>query len=182
MRPRFYKILSLTAIIVATMPLLFSHTGCAKEYSFEGADTLHHVGPPIPIAVQDELPQCAACDSYADPVSPGQWSLKAMQSQACGTVDTAIINLERTYFTFFGPSACSRDTGMVITVYLENDSLNRSRTNVIVNRVAFYYYDRVTPSYIYITTPNTAFSVLIENYDHQSRIATGRFGGNVFRT
>ena len=69
-----------------------------------------------------------------------------------------------------------------MTVYVENETLNHDITNLSINRVAFYYYDRVTPSYIYISDRNIAFSVHIDSYRHQSRILTGSFRGGALRT
>ena len=164
--------------------LFINGTGCSKEYSFEGANVNVPDTIPRPILppVVRELPVCNACAAYTNPVELNQWSLKANESAACGVLDTAIINLERNAFTFFGPSACSRDTGLVMTVYLENDALNHDISNMTVDRVAFYYYDRVTPSYIYISSHNTVFTVHIDSYKHQSKILIGSFSGNVFRS
>ena len=96
---------------------------------------------------------------------------------ACGKADTAIVINNRTVFTFFGPSSCSIDTGMVITVYLENDTLNRDISNLITNKVAFYYYDHVAPSYILMSQTYSPFSVTLETYNHQTKLATGSFTG-----
>jgi len=167
-------------MVSAGVFILLNITGCAKEYSFEGSNTHPRdtvIVPPPPPPAASELPHCSSCDHLTTPVQLNHWSLKAQQSQACGTIDTAIITLERTSFTFFGPSSCSRDTGMVITAYL-NESLDRDKTNIQVSRVAFYYYDRVTPSYIYMTYPTTPFYLHIDTYNHQTKIATGTFGGS----
>ncbi len=175
-RPKYIFFVIVSAVVF----ILLNFTRCAKEYSFEGANTRPRdtvIVPPPPPPAASELPHCSSCDHLTTPVQLNHWSLKAQQAQACGTIDTAIITLERTSFTFFGPSSCSRDTGMVITAYL-NDSLDRDKTNIQVDRVAFYYYDRVTPSYIYITYPTTPFYVHIDTYNHQTKIATGTFGGS----
>ena len=184
MKPLFFWNFFLDKIVAgaAMLLLLINNTGCSKEYSFEGGpvnaapDSL----PPPPIV--RVLPFCSICATYPETLKLNQWSLKAEQSEACGILDTAIINLERNSFTFFGPSACSGDTGLVMTVYLENDALNRDITNLTIDRVAFYYYDRVTPSYIYINNHNTVFSAHVDSYQHQSKILIGSFSGNVFRT
>jgi hypothetical protein len=96
---------------------------------------------------------------------------------ACGKLDTAIVINNRTVFTFFGPSSCSIDTGIVVTVYLQNDTLNRDIPYLYTNKVSFFYYDRVTPSYILISQVYSPFSLILENYDHQTRLATGSFSG-----
>jgi hypothetical protein len=162
--------------------LLFLQTGCDKEYSFEAGgvppvrDTIRN--PPPPAA--HEFPVCPACVANVG-TDLSEWSFKSGNSFLCGKADTAIITLERTSFTFFGPSSCSKDTGMVITVYLEGNSLTGDRTNITTTHNAFYYYDRVTPSYIFISQINSLFTVTITSYNHQARIATGTFHGNVLR-
>jgi hypothetical protein len=176
----------LRLVINTTMVLLaVCNTDCRKEYSYEGGsapsvrDTVPPPPPPPPIVY--ELPFCASCAVYTNPIQLNKWSLKAGNAFACGTLDTAIINLERTSFTFFGPSTCSRDTGLVMTVYVENEKLNRDISNLVINRVAFYYYDRVTPSHIYMNMPNVAFSVVVDSYNHQTKILTGSFRGSALR-
>jgi len=65
---------------------------------------------------------------------------------------------------------------------LPNDTLNKDRQNIILEHNAFYYYDRVTPSDILVSRQNIPFTVIIDQYDHQSKMAKGRFEGNVFKT
>ena len=184
MRPDFFfkKVFFVLILYIPAQLILLYTTGCVKEYSQENVFTEPPPDSSSNAPAVHELPSCTACVLFTDPVGLNQWSLQAQQSQACGIVDTAIIDLQRSYFTFFGPSACSPDTGMVITVYLENEKLDRDRTNLRVDKVAFYYYDRVTPSYIYMTSSASAFFVQIDNYNHQTRIASGRFGGSAFRS
>lgn len=166
--------------LFATLLWLLISFSCSKEVSFEGGgtpspvDTIHPMPPP------SEFPVCAACATN-NGTALSTWTFKSGNSVFCGKADTAIINLERNAFTFFGPSSCSKDSGMVITVYLEGDSLNRDITNLTSSHNAFYYYDRVAPSYIFISQANSLFTVTITSYNHQSRIATGTFHGNVIR-
>jgi hypothetical protein len=154
---------------------------CTKEYSFEGGgmnvrvDTL-----PVPVPVITD-PVCPACiNNTASGLS--EWTFKSANWKLCGRADTAIALGNRTAFTFFGPSTCSSDTGMVITVYLDNDTLNRDKQNLHIDRAAFYCYDRVTPTYIFMSQNSNTFSVTIDNYHHATGIVTGTFGGTVFRT
>lgn len=154
---------------------------CAKEYSFEGGT----LPPPVdttrgPQPV-DPVPVCPACTGSVA-AGPDEWTFKSGNWKLCGKADTAIALGDRTTFTFFGPSTCSADTGMVITVYLSGDTLNRDRQNLHINRAAFYCYERVTPSYIYMSQSSAAFSVIIESYVHSTGIAVGSFRGTVFRT
>lgn len=177
------KCFQVPAIAVA-MYLFVLVAGCTKEYSCEGCNTnVPADSLPIPATppVASELPVCPSCNTFPDPVELGQWSLKAQQSQACGIIDTAIINPERTAFTFYGPSACSADTGMVLTVYMENRVLNQDISNITINRSSFYFFDRVTPSDIYMSRQTVVFPVHIDWYDHQTKIISGSFSGTVFR-
>src|SRR6185503_9799701 len=154
-------------------------SGCKKEYSFEGANTNNDtiVRPPgPPTGISYNFPVCAYCNSLTT-TELWTWSFKMENALLCGKLDTAIVINNRTVFTFFGPSACSIDTGMVITVYLENDTLNRDIPYLITNKVSFFYYDHVGPSYIFISQAYSPFSATIENYNHQTRIATGTFTG-----
>jgi hypothetical protein len=157
--------------------LLFQ--ACAKEYSYEGGGTIVRLDTlPIPIVTG---PVCPACINNTT-VSLSGWNFKSGNWEVCGMADTAIALGSRTSFTFFGPSTCSSDTGMVITVYLGNDTLNRDKQNLHINRAAFYCYDRVTPSYIYLSQNSSTFFVTIENYVHATGIVTGTFRGSVYRT
>jgi len=151
---------------------------CTKEYSFEGSRINVRVDT-LPVPVNTD-PVCPACTNSAAP-GLSEWNFKSVNWKLCGRADTAIALGDRTSFTFFGPSTCSSDTGMVITVYLGNDTLNRDKQNLHIDRAAFYCYDRVTPSYIFMSQNSNMFSVIIENYNHATGIATGTFRGTVFR-
>jgi hypothetical protein len=159
-------------------------SSCAKEYSFEGAnprpamDTVR-LPPPPP---SYDFPVCSFCNSLPPTPDLWTWSFKMENVPACGKADTAIVLNDRTVFTFFGPSSCSGDTGMVITVYLQNDTLNRDIRYLSTNKVSFFYYDRVTPSYIFMSQVYSPFSLSLENYNHQTRIATGKFEGSALRS
>lgn len=168
-----------SALIFSLLLLLVM--GCAKEYSYEGGEINVRVDTVRGPVVINTDPVCPACVNNTT-TQLSEWSFKSGNWKLCGKADTAIINLERTAFTFFGPSACSADTGMVITVYLGTDSLNRDRNSLTINRTGFYCYDRVTPSYIFMSQANSIFSVTIDSYEHATKIATGTFHGNVVRS
>lgn len=156
---------------------------CNKEYSFEGGgnpppvDTIHPPPPPPP----PSSPVCPACINAGEPALD-EWSFKSGTWKLCGTSDSAIALGNRTAFTFFGPSACSVDTGMAITIYLNTDTLNRDLHNLTNNRAAFYCYERVTPSYIYMSQSSSNFTATITSYDHAAHIISGTFSGNVMRS
>lgn len=169
-------------LLLYSLLMLLLWQGCAKEYSYEGGtvnirtDTTTGGGGG---GTGNTDPVCAACVNVTEPLT-GEWSFRSGSWKLCGTADSAIALGNRTAFTFYGPSACSADTGMAITIYL-NDTLNRDRTNLLNNRGAFYCYDRVTPSYIFMSPTNGFFSVNITSYVHSTREVTGTFYGNVIR-
>lgn len=95
----------------------------------------------------------------------------------CGKVTRAIKNIENTAMTFFGPSACSADTGLIITAYFITPGLSASTTKQLAHRVSLEYYDNVTPSPIADAPFTTPFSLVIEQYNQQTGEATGTFSG-----
>jgi len=169
------KILHILA--VSLLLLLIFNSGCAKEYSYEGGNVITDtVNPPNPVAWV--CPDCIGKDTQIE----SKWSFHNDNFFYCGTIDTAIVNPERTGFTFFGPSSCSIDSGMVITVYLDGYVLNKDINNITTQKAGFYYYDNVTPTIMLITRQAIPFTVTIDSYIHQTRMATGTFGGTVYRT
>jgi hypothetical protein len=153
-------------------------SGCAREYSFEGADpppqqdtTSTPGGLPGPQPII--CPSCTGNETYQE----NRWSLSIGSNNFCGIIDTTIALPARTGFTFYGPSACSNDSGMVITIYLNGDTLNHNLQSLNLYRNGFYYYDNLTPSYLVITQPGQPFTVFIESYDHSTRLIKGSFYG-----
>jgi hypothetical protein len=164
-------------IILFFICLLFIQS-CAKEFSYErkpdvvvAADT---------ILTKSFLPACMLCND-ANRTGMKKWSFSQKNSVQCGDIDTAIITPNRNAFTFFGPSSCSVDTGLVITAYLDEFKLDKDISNFTTNHVAFYYYDHVKPSYIFMVRPPLNFSLTIESYIHQTGIIKGSFRGSAFR-
>ncbi len=153
--------------------------GCAKEYSYEGdpsRDTIPigDTAATIPVS----LPFCAGCSGMDDFIFL-KWSCKYDTSLLCGNITDAVITPDRNAFTFFGPSACSLDTGLVMTVYLDSDSLNRDKNGLTINHTIFEYYDNTTNIDIF-NSGKLGFSLTIDTYEHSTGIAKGRFSGNVY--
>ena len=153
-------------------------TACTKEYSYEGGDTppVDTIQPPITTAYI--CPSCIGNEKYIE----DRWSIRDDTLLRCGIIDTAIVNPERTGFTFYGPSSCSADTGIVMTILFDTLHLNRNITNFTFSRSAFYYYDNVGQTYIYMSRQSYPFTVTLETYDHQTRLATGSFNGIAYKT
>ncbi|MGE5108515.1 MAG: hypothetical protein ACM3H8_13270 [Sphingobacteriales bacterium] len=161
--------------------LIILLSGCYKEYSYEKQDDIPVQLPVDTIKpVTAEFPVCSSCIETAEPQA-SKWSFKSGNSLLCGRIDTAILTFERSAFTFFGPSSCSLDTGLVITVYLEDNPLNSDKFNLTIKKTAFYYYQHGAP-YIFMTDPGTRFTVTIDSYIHATHVISGTFSGSAFRS
>jgi len=164
--------------------VLLQNTRCAKEYSFEGArvdsmttgvgDTVTSQTPP------PSFPSCSSCNP-SDPITLGHWSFKTGNSYQCGTfTNSGFFNgFSKQDFTFFGPSACSIDTGIVVSVYLPV-ALDRDQFNLTTEQTAFYYYDHNATADIYQSRAPFVFSVTVQSFIEATGIVTGTFSGTVF--
>lgn len=154
--------------------LLFS---CKKEYSYEGGPVIIIDTGTTNIPKPYICPSCAGADQFIE----GKWSFYHGSDLYCGGIDTAIAAPARNGFTFFGPSSCSIDSGLVMTINTEPALLNQDVFNSTTNKVGMYYYDNAVQTYPFITQPGFLFSVTIESYIYQTRVMTGRFNGIVIR-
>lgn len=155
--------------------IFFTLLSCKKEYSYEG-------GPPIVIDTSSNniiapyiCPSCIGADNFIE----GKWSMYNGSKFYCGIIDTAIAAPARNGFTVFGPSLCSIDSGLVLTINTEPTILNQDVFNSITTRVGMYYYDNVAQTYPFITQSGFQFSVTIESYIHQTKMMIGTFNGIV---
>ena len=178
------RLLYISCIIFILYLQLSGFSGCVKEYSYEGGPA----NDPLPIndtiSIPDttvipliSFPFCAGCSSMDDYIL-STWKFKSNGSLLCGTVTNAVITPERNGFTFFGPSACSADTGLVMTVFLNAEALDRDQSNITTNIVTFQYYDNATLSDIFNSGLRTVLFT-IDTYVQATGIAKGRFAGNV---
>ena len=163
--------------------LVLLNTRCAKEYSFEGAkvDTLSRGGGDTLVSqIPTSFPPCGLCDPSM-PITLGHWSFKTGNAYQCGTFTSSgfFSGFSKTNFTFFGPSACSVDTGIVVSVYLPV-ALDRDQYNLTTQQTAFYYYDHNAPADIFQSRHTAVFSVTVQSFIDATRIVTGTFGGTVF--
>ena len=172
----------LVCYLLCCMVLLaFIVPGCSREYSFEGNDTLNRPVP-LPIdtaAVKDTTPtlQIDSCAGCANVFIEGQWFLKLNGTSFCGKIDTAIVSAERNGFTFFGPSTCSPDFGLIITVRLDENKLNQNLQNLQLIKSSIYYYDNIGGIYVVQSEQGKPFSVVISSYDNITKKAEGSFSG-----
>src|SRR5688572_1671071 len=112
--------------IVTSIVLLYQYCSCSKEFSYE-RNPLEPVNPDT-VMLTKTIPGCSVCNSVNSTVLK-RWSFTQKNSLHCGVVDTAIITPNRNAFTFFGPSSCSSDTGLVITAYLDPMKLDKDVFN-----------------------------------------------------
>lgn len=168
-------------ILFFLLQIILLQSGCKKEYSYEGGPALviTHDSVVVPPVIVNTLPGCSLCRP-ADELILGKWNFKTGNSFICGSVDASGFIAEKTAFTFFGPSACSIDTGLVITIYLPV-ILDQDRNNIFINKAAFYYYDHHAATDILISLQTAQFSATIDSYIYATGIATGRFSGTVFK-
>lgn len=178
MRPS--KLLYYLTLLLVTSIFLIHTSGCQKEYSFEGGDSSFIIHDSIsqPPVIK-EFPSCSLCNEK-DAVALGSWNFKTGNSYLCGTVTNGGFVGGTTFFTFFGPSACSDDTGLVMSVYLPI-SFDQDRENVIASHIALYYYNHNSPNDIFDSEPPYPFQFIIQSYSQSTGIATGTFSGTVYR-
>ncbi len=169
--------------VILGVGVFFYVPGCKKDHSYEGGTigdttTIPPILPPDPVV--NKIPYyCIECVGH-DKVEMGRWSFKIDTSLFCGVITASPITPERLAFTFFGPSSCSLDSGLIMTVNMNGIALNADKSNVTSNRVAMEYYDNVTgPDMLYSKTI-TEMSLTIESYIHQTKIASGYFSGTVY--
>jgi hypothetical protein len=172
-----FRVSILKNALPALVFVLF-YCSCTKEYSYE-ASPITTDTTTIPTVIQPYIcPACIGNETFQE----NKWSFRNNGLLRCGEIDTAISNPTRTGFTFYGPSACSKDTGMIMTILLDTLRLNRNISNVTYSMSAFYYYDNVGNTYIYMNRQQSPFTVTIESYTHADRMITGSFSGFGYRT
>jgi hypothetical protein len=162
--------------------LALLQTACKKEYSCEGCRTIaivHDTVAIVPPVIINKFPQCSLCKA-SDDLQFGKWNFKTGNSFLCGSVDGSGFIAAKTAFTFFGPSACSIDTGIVVTIYLP-EPLDQDKYDIPIEHVAFYYYDHNAPKDIFISLHTAPFTATIQSFIYSTGIATGTFSGTVYK-
>jgi len=173
------------SIITIFATLLFFFVSCEKEYSYEaGTVTGTPVLPPADTVAHTDsvvagiFTPCTACTSI-NGNTPGSWSFKTGNAQVCGEVDTAFtLNHERDVLTFFGPSFCGSDSGLIFTVNLSS-GLTANAVNIPASFTAYYYYHTGSPN-ILVSLASQPFNLMITSYNHSAHIATGTFSGTAY--
>ena len=153
-----------------------SFSGCAKDYSYEGGPAVDTLTDTLfvhdsTVVSDTRFPYCEGCHFTNDTISLF-WKFTFDTSLLCGNISNAVITPGREGFTFFGPSSCSVDTGLVMTVFLDTaNALNKDQYNITTNNVSLQYYDNTTQSDIFISTrPSILFT--IDSYNHSTGMAS----------
>ena len=167
-------------LLFLVLQIVLQTTGCKKEYSCESCIVaLQHDSVVTSPAISPSFIGCSLCRA-TDDLLLSKWNFKTGNTFVCGSVSDAGTIGGGQAFTFFGPSACSIDTGIVVSVYL-NTFFDHDMYNVTLTNVAFYYYDHHASQDIFIRYPEKPFSLTIQSFISSTRIMTGSFSGTVFK-
>ncbi len=172
--------------LVTVILFLQIEFACTKEYSYERKDIhqdttmiidttkVHDTATAFPLV----FPYCSTCDSTA-PLTPAKWNFRINNSFVCGNLTNALMNIEKDAFTFFGPSACSVDSGIVVTAYFPPEAFVNDAVNITTNRVHFEYYDNTVMYDLLESKKPYVFSLTIDSFSTQTKRAKGHFNGYV---
>jgi hypothetical protein len=181
MKPRKFVT---TATVVLALLAGMCNAGCFKEeYSYEGRST-----PPADSTINTDtttdiplnnLPvlQCHLCNN--DPVKSMQWRFMYGTKPLCGTATKAVMSPEKNALTFYGPSACSVDTGLIINAFFDV-LLDQSRSNVRAAQASFHYYNKNSADDVFRSLPAFPFTLVIDQYTPETKTAAGHFSGDAF--
>jgi len=171
-------------VVLCLVLAFFAFISCSKEYSYEGGPIT--IGPPpvrdspiLPTFDPGALAGCSLCPQL-DTANKFYWSFKTGNAQLCGLIDTAILNLERNTFTFFGPSVCASDSGLIFSVALGSTILSSDVYNQNAANAVFYYYKTNAP-FVLISRSSQPFQLTISSYIYATKIAVGTFSGFGYR-
>lgn len=170
-------------LFVLVLPAIsVSTTGCWKEYSFEKRDSIQSL--PVPVTPNPAPPasnfSCCSLCKETDTLKLGEWGFKAGNTYLCGSATSSGFMGSYRFFTLFGPSACSIDTGLVINVLVPLP-LTEDRFDINASEVDFYYYTRFSQTHLFNNRVSNEISVSVQSYINSTSIAIGSFHGTVHR-
>ncbi len=157
--------------------------GCKKEYSLEG-NPLQII--PIPAdttsardtaGIAMAFPYCNTC-SYSNMAAELTWSFKIDTSLFCGNVTNGVISPDGKGMTFFGPSACSRNYGLIITAFFNDAVFTMDQNHLVATHVTLQFYDHTGTSDILQSKPPLVFGLIFDTYSKFTKQATGSFNGS----
>lgn len=174
------SIVNISSIIFLLAIGLLVAVSCNKEYSFEGDLPDPVVIVPGGAGTGNGLyPFCNDCKGH-DKFEYGRWSFWVGNSFFCGRVTDGVASPDRKGFTFFGPSTCSADTGLIMTIYLHNNTLMGDKYNIVSTKTLMQYYDNITPSDMFVSQNNAEMTLIVDQYIQSTLISRGRFFGKVY--
>src|SRR5258706_3842643 len=135
---------------ISVLYILAFTGGCKKEYSYEGGPIQGPIQFPDSTVTGDStiiedstsiitFPKCSGCNTEA--LSTLTWSFKVGSSLLCGNVTRGVVSPDGGGMTFFGPSSCSRDSGLIITAFFNDQTLRKDQSNITASRASLEYYD-----------------------------------------
>ena len=174
------KVFFIVCLALACCVLLLNIQGCTKEYSYEiqPVDTTGN-GPDSTDTLQTDFIyfQCPQCEKNPGYIM-GKWSFMIDSFSFCGIVTGEVMLTERTAFTFFGPSTCSADSGLIITCYMD-EPFAEEAAYVSVDLVTLRYYNHPGAKDMLLADASLGFALVIQNYSKTTGIMSGYFIGNV---
>jgi len=174
------KVFFVVCLAFACCTLLLNIQGCRKEYSYERQpiDTTGTEPDSTDTIPNDVVySQCPLCEK--DPgYAMGKWSFMIDTFTFCGIVTGEVMLDERTAFTFFGPSACSTDSGLIITCYM-NEPFAEEAEYVSVDVITLRYYNHRGTKDMLQADASLGFALVIQSYSKTTGIMRGIFSGNV---
>lgn len=129
----------------------------------------------VPPKYSFHVPACLSCGI---PDQQKVWSFEIGASKLCGVVTDAVTTPDNTAFTFFGPSACSRDTGIIIEAFF-GIPFNRDLYKIRSVHASIQYYDNVTLSNVFTSWYVSGFAITVDTFSFSARQVSGRFQGLV---
>lgn len=179
---KFYKSYIIIALTFCVCAITLCMSSCKKEYSFEGSalnsDTtlLRDTSIIVDTSISTiKLVSCKSC-STIDTAAGSFWSFELGKTKLCGGITRTVISPDSLGMTFFGPSLCSRDSGLIITAFFLENAFNKNQTNIVASRASLQYYDNITPSDVLVSKRPNVFTLTILNYT-QTKGFSGVFNG-----
>ena len=107
------------------------------------------------------------------------WQFMTGPSAMCGPVTNALLSRDKKALTFFGPSACTIDTGLIMTAFFDTP-LDGDRAEVVATRAVLQYYNKNAAEDVFRSDPNHRFTFIIIQYTEATQTATGQFRGYAY--
>lgn len=164
-------------VFIVAFALLLLHGGCFKEeYSYEGGTlpptdtTSIEIPQPAPVLIG-----CINCKPAA-PLPFMHWTFQIEAEAFCGTISNAVLSPDRTAMTFFGPSLCTVDTGLIMTAFF-SEPFDQDRSEVTATRAIIQYYIKNAADDVFHSKQSDPFTLVVDHFDTTSRTAAGHFSG-----